>query len=94
MFRRLAILLALAALAGCASDRRLVADASAAYTYAETHYEWNCVSVKGPPECKKEQLGLKEAKREIVLCNDVQKVGKLPPVARKRLKAIKKDLPK
>lgn len=90
--RRLAFLLLVVAV-GC-SDRKLVADATAAYQYAETHYEWSCVAVKGPPECKQDREELMAAKQEVTLCNQVQKVGALPGIARKRLRAIKRDLPK
>jgi hypothetical protein len=86
-------LVALALCAGC-SDRRLVANAAAAYQYAEAHYEWACVERVGPPECKADQGALAAAKKETVLCNQVQKVGKLPAAARKRLRQIVSELPK
>lgn len=84
----------LVALTGCASrDQRLVANASAAQIYAEGRYESDCVEVVGPVDCKARQVAVNKAKREVELCNRTQKVGKLPVVARARLKAIAKTLP-
>lgn len=78
-------------LTGCVSDRELVARATASYTYTEAHYEQRCVQVVGPAACAGEQVSLKKAKQEVKLCNDVQKIGKLPKEAKRNLKAIARD---
>lgn len=91
--KRAALLLLLLAGVAC-SDRALVANATAAHTYAEAHYEWACVDQVGPPECKQDQAVLNDAKREVELDNRVYKIGKLPKVARQRLRKIANEVPK
>lgn len=81
------LLLAAALLTVGCSDVRLVSDATASYVAHEQQYEWDCVEVKGPPECAATQTALKEAKRQTELANRVYKIGKLPKSERAKLKA-------
>lgn len=94
MKRHIPIIAALVISIGCASrDQKLVANAAAAQLYAEGQYEADCVLVVGPADCKARQEAVNKAKREVELCNRTQKIGKLPVVARARLRDIAKRLP-
>jgi hypothetical protein len=84
----LPMLLALA----CASDQRLVQDAAAAQIYFAHDYMRQCVKVKGPEDCKQWQVEINELKDEVQICNETQKIGKLPKRARGRLRELMKRL--
>jgi len=91
--RRLLVLLVLLA-AGCVSDLRRVADATALQVYQEDRYETECVRVVGPPTCAEWQKANDALKAEATLCNRVRQIGHLPKVARKRLNAAKRAVEK
>jgi len=89
--RRLLVVLVLLS-AGCVSDLRRVADATAAHHYIEALYEQQCVQVVGPPKCADWQKANDELKREFTLCNETRQIGHLPKIARKRLSAAQKKV--
>lgn len=88
---RLTVLLLLVAV-GCASDQRRVADAATSHYWHEARYERECVVVVGPPSCEKDfRPALQELKWQAQTSAAAlsKGKGKLPTLARKRLKAAK-----
>ena len=73
-----------ASFCSCASDKKLVADASAAYIWEEWEYEEACVAMKGK-DCILWHTELADCHKVIQKANEVQKVGKLPKRAKLRL---------
>jgi hypothetical protein len=107
--RRLLVLAAVLAVGtGCPGiERRFVADALAARHYHAAQYRHVCVTpeipdpavpdvVTGPADvCSTARgLTLNEALFQTNLANDTQKIGKLPPIAKQRLKVLKKQMEK
>jgi hypothetical protein len=90
------ILIAICGLASCVSDRELVSEALAARHYHDDRYRRECVdatpAAQPPVTCEAFRVLVNDALREVTVCNDTQKIGKLPPTARRRLKALKKKM--
>jgi hypothetical protein len=88
------VAIVLVAATACASDKRLVQDAAAAYTYAEWVYEEQCVkpTTATAADCNSRYLALKRLKAVTTICNDVEKIGKLPKNAKKDLKEAQRGL--
>jgi hypothetical protein len=72
---------------GCVSDQKLVANATAARHYHHGRWERECEGKETPP-CEAFAQLVDEALDETELCNEVQRIGKLPPQARRRLKQL------
>ncbi len=86
------LLLLLLITTSCASaDRRLCANSAASYTYYEWKYERECVD-EWKAGCQKRYQTLREMKRQVEICNSVQKIGKLPTAQKKELKKIANDV--
>jgi hypothetical protein len=90
--RLLAAAVVLAAAAGCVSDGKLVANTTARQYWEEDRYEQRCVVRIGPADCSAQRKDSDELKRQVILANRVQKVGKLPKPERTQLKAQVKKL--
>lgn len=92
MAKTLRILPLLLLLSSCASaDRKLCADAAASYTYYEWRYEQECVD-EYRQGCHKTYLILKDMKKQVEICNSVQKIGKMPDVQKRELKKVQDDV--
>ena len=69
------------------SDKQLVANSAAKYTFDEWQYEENCARPTTAKQfCGRCYDAIQEYKRVVQILNDTQKIGNLPPEAKKKLK--------
>jgi hypothetical protein len=73
---------------GCPSDQKRVTNALAARHYHAAHYKAECEDVVGPPTCAAYGQAVNALLAEVTITNETQKIGKLPPSARKNLKTL------
>lgn len=88
---QLSLFLSLILLIGCASDRSICANSAAAYTYYEWKFEQECLD-EYHVECIPRYEALKKMKKQVEICNTVQKIGNLPSTQKKELKKISNDV--
>ncbi len=87
------VLIVISVFTSCVSDKELVTDTLAARHYHDLRYQRECVGSAAPPAtCPAFRAAVNETLAEVTVCNETQKIGKLPPMARKRLKALRKKL--
>jgi hypothetical protein len=90
---KLLLPLSLLILTSCASNKALVADSAAKYTYNEWAYEEACTRpTTAPGYCLRCYEALKKFKALTEICNTTQKIGELPPEAIKALKEAQAGL--
>lgn len=77
---------------GCASDRRLIANAATSHLYNEARYDRECVQVAGSESCMRLRAALNGLRWEAQTADMAMSKGKgkLPKIARERVKAAKK----
>jgi hypothetical protein len=86
--RRLSFVLLAAFSISCASQKRFVADQTAAHHYHLDRYNRACVEIKGPPSCKDFQTLINLQLRLTKTANEVSQIGKLPSEEKKELKVL------
>ncbi len=82
---------------GCASDLKLLREATSSFTISQRAYDHKCVEIaaaKGPPECPEEYVKIHSYEHEITAAVDALLLGPLPADTRERLKQIPVELEK